>query len=157
MITREEVLVSLGGVLLLVAVGACFCTACWFIPSGSRITDDYYLLRSSTHGASIGATWTDLGAIQVVGPEVVDLDWNEEFIVVKQVRGSGQNISHGAVINWYIIEVERHRPLGSKPEPLSYDEYLELGEALSVPDHLDLLEPDQGHWVAHESRRKQGK
>jgi hypothetical protein len=155
--TRERVLASLGGVLLLVAIGTCFCIAYRFLPPDSRITDDYYLLRSSTYGTSIGATWTDPGTIQIIGPEIVDLDWNEEFIVVKQIRRDEQSTSDGAVINWYIIEVEKHRPLGSTPDPLSYDEYLETRKALSIPNDLDLLKPDQESWIAYKARRKQNK
>ena len=93
-ILRKKVLVSLGGVLFLVAVGVCFCIAYWFIPPGSRITDDYYLLRSSTHGASIGATWTDPGTIQVIGPEVVDLDWNEDAFNIKNYKTLSR-------LNWF--------------------------------------------------------
>jgi hypothetical protein len=149
--TRQKILILTGGIAISIIIFVILCIVCIFLPPGSKITDDYRLLRRSPHDVSIGATWTDPGTAEIIGPEVVDLDWNEEFIVVKQIPWGK------AVTNWYVIEIDKHRPIGPKPAPLSYDEYLELRETLGVPSDLDLLEPDQESWVAYESRRKQKK
>jgi hypothetical protein len=155
---RKAFIIFLGVIALSLLVLIILCIVLYTVPPGSKITDDYRLVRGSWQGTYIGATSTDPGVTTVVCPEVIDLDWNEEFIVVKQIVSDNEQIpfqSPGTY--WYVIEVENHRPFGPKPAPLSYNEYLELRESLSVPQDLDFLKLDQEPWTAYKARRKKGK
>jgi len=97
-----------------------------------------------------------IGYIIVVTPDVIDLDWNEEFIVVKQDPREMSGAPDTGVINWYIIDIANYEPFASHLEPLSYHEYLEMRRALSVPSELGLLEPEQETWETYEHRHAEG-
>lgn len=153
MTIRKKVLIVLGSVLVLVTL---LCGVCAYMFMSSQygtqhLAQDYYLLRRRS-GISIGARWTDPGYITVVTPDVIDLDWDREFIVVKQDPREMPGVPDTGIINWYIIDIADYEPFASRLEPLSYEEYLEMRKVLSVSSKLGLLEPGQEPWEVYEHK-----
>jgi hypothetical protein len=79
----------------------------------------------------------------VVRPRVIEVDWDENYIVAKRDlrtdrrRADDENEEDAEWIRWYIIDVQNETRHG----PFSYESYLEQREELKIPAELELQEP----------------
>lgn len=138
MTARRIVTVSPSVVLTFTTL-ACIGVCDMFAPSPWEIVNGYYLLDNE-FGVSIHTRYGRSTYPYVVGSDEIDLDWNSEFIVVKQNLRDEPGEPDTGDTNWYIIDVVNQVTSG----PLTYAEYLLERTRLSVSDSLELLEPEQG-------------
>lgn len=118
------------------STAACIGT-CDMFAQPVRITGEYYIANNE-FGTSILTPSGRSTYSRVVGPDIIDFDWNESFIVVKQNPREELGEPDAGVIKWYIIDVINRRTIGS----MSYLDYLKKREDLSVPNDLEMLEPE---------------
>jgi hypothetical protein len=137
-------------VVLTLSTLACIGVCDMFAPSPWEITHGYYLLNDefgvSIHTRSGRSTYP-----YVVRSDVIDLDWNSEFIVVKQNPREELGEPDTGVANWYIIDVVNQVTFG----PYTYAEYIRERARLSVSDSLELLEPGQELWEGYRRKHRQ--
>ena len=111
---------------------------CDIFAQPQEITQGYYITHNE-FGTSIlmrsGRSTYDY----VVRPDVIEFDWDEHFMVVKQNPREEVGVPDTGIIKWYIIDIAHRRTIGGMP----YLDYLEKRIELSVPDELDMLAPDE--------------
>ena len=71
-----------------------------------------------------------------VPDEIVEIGWNDEFILAKQHPRDYPEPATTNVTNWYVIDVVNGRVYG----PLSYEKFLDTKLKLSVPSTIQLSE-----------------
>lgn len=71
----------------------------------------------------------------IISPQIIDTDWNDDFIVVKRDADDLTDIPENS--EWYIIDVQGQIVYG----PLQFDKYIDKRNELSVPRDLELLSP----------------
>ena len=128
---------------------ACIGVCDMFAPRPWEFAPGYYLLNNefgiSIHTRSGRSTYP-----YVVESDVIDFDWNKEFIVVKQDPREDIDESDTGVVQWYIVDAVSQRTYG----PFTYEQYIEKRTELSVSNSLELLEPGEEPWEAF--KRKHG-
>lgn len=96
-----------------------------------------YCFFSGSSISLTGITRCDGDAIHhVISPQIIDSDWNDDFIVVK--RDADDLTDRAEDIEWYIIDVKRQIVYG----PYIFIEYIDKRDELSIPNDLELLSPE---------------
>ena len=111
---------------------------CDMFAQPQEITEGYYITHNE-FGSSIQRRSGRSTYEYVVSPDVIEFDWDEHFMVVKQNPREDLGVPDTGVIKWYIIDIAHRRTIGG----MSYLDYLKKRIELSVPDELDLLAPDE--------------
>jgi hypothetical protein len=146
---RRPTVVGLICCILALNSVACIGVCDMFAPRPWEFAPGYYLLDNefgiSIHTRSGPSTYP-----YVIKSDVIDFDWDEQFIVVKQDPREHIDEPDTGVVWWYIVEIVGQRTHG----PFTYEQYVEKRTELSVTDELELLEPEEEPWEAFE--RKHG-
>jgi hypothetical protein len=96
-----------------------------------------YCFFSGSSISLTGITRCEGDAIyHVISPQIIDSDWNDDFIVVK--RDADDLTDRSEDIEWYIIDVKRQIVYG----PYIFIEYIDKRDELSIPNDLELLSPE---------------
>ena len=111
---------------------------CDMFAQPQEITEGYYVTHNE-FGTSIQRRSGRSTYDWIVRPDVIEYDWDETFIVVKQNPREDLGEPDTGVIKWYIIDIAHRRKIGG----MSYLDYLKKRMELSVPDELDMLAPDE--------------
>lgn len=119
--------------------GCCCCCSIPYIPP--KITGKYLLYNDgelSGYSIATSCGWTGSGWLyEVVVPnEVVEIGWNDEFVLAKQHPRDYPEPADTAITNWYIIDVTTDKVYG----PLSYEQFLEKKLELSVSSEIELMD-----------------
>ncbi len=115
----------------------CCCAVPYFPP---KITGRYLLynddeLSGYSIATSVGFTGSGWLYECVVPNEVVEIGWNDEFILAKQHPREYFEPANTAITHWYIIDVKNERVYG----PLTQPQFLEKKRELGVPQEIELV------------------
>lgn len=102
-------------------------------PEATKLINDYHLV-CQVSGCLIGSP-SGFSSYSIYNTyEVIDVDWDSEFMVIKTRQPDE------ITLNWHIINIASEEILG----PFSYEEYLLQRQNLSISEQINLLEPEKG-------------
>lgn len=103
--------------------------------SRREIVGGYCLFSGSSISLTGITHCDDDNYTHVISPQIIEIDWNEDFIVVK--RDADDMTDFQEDIEWYIIDVSTQTVHG----PYQYSRYVQKRDELLVPSELEFLGP----------------
>ncbi|PEZ10349.1 hypothetical protein CN326_02145 [Bacillus sp. AFS018417] len=119
-----------------------FLTSCAtnFNPSHYNIGDEYELINVSGNALELFPKTDALYASQYIPPEIVEIAWNDNYILAKQTEQTDDpnnpdaSITNQATENYWIIDLKNNRRFG----PYTKKQFEEQKQEFRLPEQLQL-------------------
>ncbi|PGZ99434.1 hypothetical protein COE51_09095 [Bacillus pseudomycoides] len=119
-----------------------FLTSCTtdFNPSHYSVGDEYELTKVSGNALELFPKADALYASQYIPPEIVEIAWNDTYILAKQIEKTDDpnnpdaSVTNRATENYWIIDLKNNRRFG----PYTKKQFEEQKQEFRIPKQLQL-------------------